>query len=410
MSGSRLAEGVFRCMVPVVLLSASLQAQTIQGLVTDATEAVVPGAAVTITNTATGVEAKTSTNETGNYSFLLVSVGNYEVRSELEGFKTMVARNVRVETAGQVRRDFALELGDVTFSIDVIAALVSLHTENATVGAVVENKRIVELPLNGRNMVNLAVLVPGVQFGAKTGLADGLGGSPIRGQGYSVSANGVREMHQIVSLDGVDAQEPRFNRTAFIPSIEAIEEFKVQTNAYSAEAGFGGGAVTTITMKSGTNEFHGTLFEFLRNDTLDAENYFLNLERPVEREPKDKLRRNQFGLVLSGPIVKSKTFWAFNWESRRQRVGSVQETWFPLDEFRNGDFSELVSDSFLNLNMGRQSPVLIFDAFTGDPFPDNIIPSSQIHPGARNLLDQFVPRAQFREADPLRETASECGG
>ena len=218
-----------------------------------------------------------------------------------------------------------------------------------------------------------------------------------------MSANGVREIHQVVSLDGVDAKEPRNHITTFVPSIEAIEEFKVQTNSYSAETGFGGGAVTTITMKSGTNELHGTLFEFLRNDKLDAEDYFLNFERAGEPEPKDRLRRNQFGLVVSGPIVKNKTFWLVNWEARRERVGRVQETWFPLDEFRDGDFSELLSDSFLDT--GRQSPLLLFDAFTGDPFPNNVIPPSQIHPGAKNVLDQFVPRAQFREADPLRETA-----
>ena len=201
----------------------------------------------------------------------------------------------------------------------------------------------------------------------------------------------------------MDAKEPRLNLTTFVPSIEAIEEFKVQTSTYSAETGFGGGAVTTITMKRGTNGLHGTLFHFLRNDRLDAEDYFLNFERVGEREPKDKLRRNQFGVVVSGPLIKNKTFWLFNWEARRERVGRVQETWFPLDEFRNGNFSELVTDSFLDT--GRRSPVLLFDAFSGDPFPNNVIPPSRIHPGSKNLLDQFVPRAQFREADPLRETA-----
>jgi hypothetical protein len=378
------------------------QTQTIQGLVTDATGAVVPGATITIYNIDTGIENIATTNETGNFSFPIVPVGNYEVTCRLEGFKTETVPNVRLATGDQRRSDFDLELGDVSETIEVVASAVALQTENATVGGVVENTRIVELPLNGRNVVQLAVLVPGVQFGQRSGLANGLGG-PNRGQTYSVSANGIRELHQVVTLDGVDTKEPRRNITAFVPSIEAIEEFKVQTNAYSAEAGFGGGAVTTITMKRGTNELHGTLFHFLRNDRLDAEDYFLNFERVGEREPKDKLRRNQFGLVLSGPIVKNKTFWSFNWEARRERVGSVQETWFPLDEFRNGDFSELISDSFLDT--GRSSPVLLFDAFTGEPFPNNVIPSSRIHPGAKNVLDQFVPRAQFREADPLRETA-----
>src|SRR4030095_10691641 len=159
---------------------------------------------------------------------------------------------------------------------------------------VIENKRIIDLPLNGRNVTQLAVLVPGVQFGERTGRGDGLQGFPIPGSGFSVSANGQREIHQVVSLDGVDAKDPRIHITNFVPSIEAIEEFKIQTNAYSAEYGFGGGAVTSITMKSGTNEIRGALFEFLRNDALDAENYFLNFERPpgAERLKKDALRQN----------------------------------------------------------------------------------------------------------------------
>jgi hypothetical protein len=156
-----------------------------------------------------------------------------------------------------------MQIGDVTETVEVSAAAVTLNTENAVVGGVVENKRIVELPLNGRNVVQLAVLVPGVQYGSRTGIANGLDGFPIPGSGYSVSANGQRGDFQVVSLDGVDAKDPRIHITNFVPSIEAIEEFKIQTNAYSAEVGFGGGAVTSITMKSGTNELHGTLFEFL---------------------------------------------------------------------------------------------------------------------------------------------------
>jgi hypothetical protein len=296
----------------------------------------------------------------------------------------------------------------VTETVEVAASAPALVTENAVVGGVVENKRVIELPLNGRNVVNLAVLVPGVQYGNRTGLGDGLGGFPIPGQGFSVSANGQREIHQVVSLDGVDAKDPRIHITNFVPSVEAIEEFKIQTNAYSAEIGFGGGAVTAITMKSGTNEIHGTLFEFLRNDTFDAENYFLNFElaEGTERAPKDKLRRNQFGLVLSGPIIKNKTFWAFNWESRREIIGSVQTASFPLAEFERGDFSELLSGT-INPATGRlyRAPIVIFDPLTGDPFANNVIPQSRLHPGALNLLDLYVPSADFRQPDPLDFTA-----
>ncbi|MBL8231703.1 MAG: carboxypeptidase regulatory-like domain-containing protein [Bryobacterales bacterium] len=382
------------------------------GLVTDTTGAVITGAKVTLTNLGTSVSTSVMTNETGNYTFPLVLVGNYDVRVEMQGFKAEIARNVRVETAAQVRQDFKLDIGNVTESIEVAANAALLVTENATVGAVIENRRIVELPLNGRNMQNLAVLVPGVQFGIRTGTADGSGGFPIPGQGFAVIANGQRETSQVVSLDGVDAKDPRIHIANFVPSIEAIEEFKIQTNAYSAEYGFGSGAQVTITMKSGTNNLHGTFFNFLRNDIFDAENYFLNFELApgATRAKKNALRQNQFGFVLSGPVLipklyngKNKTFWAANWEARRTRQGVVQTAAWPIDEFRTGNFSRLqrgytANNRFVN-------PIIVYDPATGTPFPNNTIPASMIHPGARRVLDTYVPRAQFTQQDPLDFTA-----
>ncbi len=382
--------------------------QSIQGLVTDNSGAVAPGAKITITNVATGVSRTVETNNTGNYSFQLVEFGDYEIRCEMQGFKTEAVRGVRVETAAQVRHNFVLQVGQVTETVEVSANAVLLTTENATVGGVIENKRIIELPLNGRNVVTLATLVPGVQFGERTGRGDGLGGFPIPGQSFSVSANGQREIHQVVSLDGVDAKDPRIHITNFVPSVEALEEFKITTNAVSAEYGFGGGAVVSMTMKSGTNDLHGTLFEFLRNDALDAEHYFLNFELAPgrTRAKKDKLRQNQFGVVVSGPLIKNKTFWAFNWESRRQQVESVQTAFFPHDSFRNGDFSELARGT-INPATGRlfRQPILIWDPYTGLPFANNILPQSRIHPGARKVIDTFLPKADFRQADPLDFTA-----
>ncbi|MEZ5398050.1 MAG: carboxypeptidase-like regulatory domain-containing protein [Bryobacteraceae bacterium] len=383
-----------------------------QGLVSDTSGAVISGAKVTLTNTGTGVGQTTMSNETGNYTFPLVQVGDYMVRVEMGGFKAEEARNVRVETAAQVRVDFSLEVGAVNETVEVSAAAVLLNTENATTGGVIENRRIVELPLNGRNMQNLAVLVPGVQFGERTGRGDGSGGFPIPGQGFAVSANGQRETNQVVSLDGVDAKDPRIHITNFVPSIEAIEEFKIQTNAYTAEYGFGGGAQVTITMKSGTNQLKGTVFNFLRNDVFDAENYFLNFERAagLERLKKNTLRQNQFGFVLSGPVYipkvyngRNKTFWAFNYEGRRTRQGIVQTANFPIDEFREGNFSRLLNGYTAN---GRfTAPIRLWDPNTGMPIPGNIIPKSQLHAGALNVLNTYVPKAQFVQADPLDFTA-----
>ncbi|MFN7920006.1 MAG: carboxypeptidase-like regulatory domain-containing protein [Bryobacteraceae bacterium] len=386
--------------------------QTVQGLVTDTTGAVVNGAKVTLTNLGTNVAANTTTNETGNYTFPLVLVGNYDVKVEMQGFKSETARNIRVETAAQVRQDFKLDVGSVSESIEVAANAALLNTENATVGAVIENRRIVELPLNGRNMQSLAVLAPGVQYGIRTGRADGSSGFPIPGQGFGVIANGQRETSQVVSLDGVDAKDPRIHITNFVPSIEAIEEFKIQTNSYSAEYGFGGGAQVTITMKSGTNQLHGTFFDFLRNDVFDAENYFLNFELAPgsTRAKKNTLRQNQFGFVLSGPVTipkiydgKNKTFWAVNYESRRTRQGIVQTAAFPIDAFRNGDFSQFARGYTAN---GRfVNPIIIYDPATGTPFPNNILPQSQIAPGAKKVLDTYIPRASFVQQDPQDFTA-----
>ena len=381
--------------------------QSIQGLVMDSTGSFVAGAAITATNQGTNVSLSVTTNETGNYTFPLLPVGDYMVRCEKPGFKAGLVKSLRLETAAQVRQDFKLDVGSVTESIEVVANAVTLQTENATVGAVIENRRIIELPLNGRNMQSLAVLVPGVQYGERTGRGDGSGGFPIPGQGFSVSANGQRETNQVASLDGVDAKDPRIHIMNFVPSIEAIEEFKIQTNAYTAEYGFGGGAQVTITMKSGTNQLRGTLFNFLRNDKFDAENYFLNFERAagLERLKKNPLRQNQFGFVVSGPVLfpklyngKNKTFWAFNYEARRTREGIVSTANFPIDEFRNGDFSRLQRGYTAN---GRfVAPTLIWDPDTGNVFPNNVIPRSRIHPGALNMLEKYVPRRSLSRKIP----------
>jgi hypothetical protein len=386
--------------------------QLIQGLITDSTGSAVAGATVTATNQGTNVATTVTSNETGNYTFPLLPVGDYTVRCEKQGFRAGLVKNLRLETAAQVRQDFKLDVGSVTESIEVVANAVSLQTENATVGAVIENRRIIELPLNGRNMQSLAVLVPGVQYGERTGRGDGSGGFPIPGQGFSVSANGQRETNQVASLDGVDAKDPRIHIMNFVPSIEAIEEFKIQTNAYTAEYGFGGGAQVTITMKSGTNQLKGTLFNFLRNDAFDAENYFLNFERAagLERLKKNPLRQNQYGFVLSGPVLfpklyngKNKTFWAFNYEARRTREGIVSTANFPIDDFRNGDFSRLQRGYTAN---GRfVAPTVIWDPDTGGLFPNNVIPRSRLHPGALNVLEKYVPRAQFTQEDPTDFTA-----
>ncbi|MBM3769319.1 MAG: carboxypeptidase regulatory-like domain-containing protein, partial [Acidobacteria bacterium] len=315
----------------------------ILGNVIDPSGAVVPNAKVKARRTATGQVREAATNSEGNYTFPLIDIGEYVVSVEATGFKTQEKRGVTVELQQKARLDFRLDVGSATEIVEVTAQAISMKTEDAAVGGVIDNKRVVELPLNGRNVATLAVLVPGVQFGIRMGL-DGSGGFPIPGNGVAISANGQREVNQQVTLDGVIATEPRVNTAAFSPSIDALEEFKVQTSSYSAEYGQNSGAIVQMVVKGGTNRFRGTLFEFLRNDKFAAKDYFLNFQVPATArlQPKNVLQRNQFGAFVSGPVLfpklyngKDKTFWSFNYEGRREkREVQAEAFWFPA-EFRN---------------------------------------------------------------------------
>ena len=213
-----------------------------------------------------------------------------------------------------------MEVGEITQTVEVQAAAVALKTDDAAVGQVIDNKRVVELPINGRNIASLAVLTPGVQYGVRMGYdGAGTGAYPIPGSLVAVSANGQREVNQQVTLDGVIATEPRVNTMVFSPSIDAIEEFKVQTSSYSAEYGQNNGAIVQVAMKSGTNQFHGTVYEFYRDSALSARDYFL-----APGAKKNRIHRNQFGAFASGPAIKDKTFWSFNYEGRREVQEIVQ--------------------------------------------------------------------------------------
>jgi hypothetical protein len=389
-------------------LSAQTSSTEILGRVTDSSGAVIPGANVTIRRTATGETRSTMTNQAGDFTFPLIEVGLYSVTCEAPGFRSSTMTGLRVETQQKARVDFTMQVGDVAERIEVAASAVALQTDDASIGSVVENKRVIDLPLNGRNLTSLAVMTPGVQYGSRTGLADGQGGFPIPGTGISVVANGQREINQSVTIDGAEAIMPLYNHTAFTPSVDAVEEFKVLTSSYSAEFGQGAGAHIQITMKGGTNQLRGTLFHFLRNDKLDAENYFLNFELPASaaRLPKDRLRRNQFGAFLGGPLVRNKTFWSFNYEGRRQMSESLGTAWWPNQAFRQGDFSALLAPA-TNPATGNlfRSPIIIYDPLTGQAFPNNRIPASRIHPGAVNVTREYLPLPDFEQADILDFTA-----
>lgn len=358
----------------------------ILGLITDSSGAVVPGANVTASRVETGDRRTTTSNETGNYIFPLVDSGTYDVTCSASGFKTEVRRNITLELNQKGRIDFQLQVGQQAETIEVSSSAPLLKTEDATLGSVVEHKRIIELPLNGRNFAQAATLMPGVVYGSARMGVDGqqtIGTRAMPGQIVGISANGQRDANQNITLDGVSATDGFKSSMLFVPSIEAIEEFKIQSAVYSAEYGMNSGAQANVAIKSGTNQWHGSAFEFLRNDTFDARGYFL-----APNQPKNKLRRNQFGGVLSGPIRRDTTFFLVNYEGRRERRGTPARTTVPTLAMREGDLSEILLPG--NRWYPRDANPAVTRAIrlpgSSTPLPNNLIPRSLLNPVSLNIL------------------------
>lgn len=387
--------------VPLFLCAWGAFAQTtstsILGTISDSTGAVISGAKVTVTNAGTGVRRSELTSNTGDFNFPLLDPGEYEVTVEMAGFKTESRKNVTLELNQKARVDFTMQVGAQSERVEVNAEATLLRTDEVSLGQVVDQRRVAELPLNGRNLAGLAVLQPGVQFGQRMGfdgLSGGGGGVPVPGATIAISANGQRDTNQHATLDGVAVTEARVNTVPFTPSVEAVQEFKVQSGSYSAEYGTNAGAQLTIALKSGANQFHGTAFEFLRNDVLDAENYFQNyFNAPGSpRRPKDELRQNQYGGVFSGPVWipkvyngRDKTFFMFDYEARKRRQpGGVGTANVPSLDFRSGNLSALLNRT--SATGAPLPPVQVIDPLTGTPFPGNIIPDARISPIAKNVM------------------------
>lgn len=400
----------------VVAGFAQTASTSILGTVSDSSGATVAGAKVTILETDTGITREEITSNTGDYNFPLLNVGNYEVTVTKAGFKTESRRGIQLELNQKARVDFTLEVGAITERVEIQSAAPILNTEDASLGLVVNTRTIEELPMNGRNIGSLAVLQPGVFFGGRMGYDGGVSGStgtgggvPIPGDTIAISANGQRDTDQQATLDGVTITEARVNTVPFTPSVEAIEEFKVLAGTYSAEYGTHAGAQLIMVLKSGANQFHGTAFEFLRNDKLDAEDYFQNyFNAPgAAPKPKNQLRQNQFGGVFSGPIWipkiyngKNRTFFMFDYEGRRRRQpGGTGTANVPTDAFRSGDFSALLNRRD-NTSGAALPAIQIFDPITGTPFAGNIIPADRIQPAAK-ALSALWPAAQRINSDPL---------
>ncbi len=356
-------------------LALSQTAATIVGDVADPSGAAVPGVVIKVTNDGTGAVREVSTNEAGQYRVTPLNPGTYAVQAEAAGFKTQVRSNVTVQVSAVLEIDFRLELGEVTETIEVTGAAPVLQTEEASVGNVVTGKELERMPVNQRNYTRLMLLMPGTSSVTR---------SQSQGTGQSgtqlISVNGGRPQDNNFTLDGFDSNMQMMNSPGISPPMDALQEFKVATNTGS-EFGRSMGANVSMVIKSGTNEVHGTLYEFLRNSEFDANEFFAN-RSGLDKTP---FRLNQYGVAIGGPIPtqKNKMFWFASYEGFRRRRGSTQLGSVPPAAFRQGDFSQLLSGS---------SPTIITNPLNNNqPFANNVIPQSLINPAIPTALELTTP-------------------
>jgi len=314
------------------LSAANLAAQSITGSITgvviDASGGVIPDAQITVIHKATNVRSNATTDSGGNYTVPLLPQGDYRMEVSASGFKRFVLEGITLQVQQTARIDVHMTVGGVTESVTVTADIAGLETENATLSKVVDNRSITNLPLNTRNVYNLVFLTPGVT---------GTVGNSYGEMRYSV--NGARARTMDTMIDGVSAAHPTvngFNGISVFPSVDAIQEFKLLGADYPAEFGRSLGSVLNVVFKSGGNQWHGSAYEFLRNSMFDANDFFAN------RRGQELLsfKRSQFGGVVSGPIVKDKTFFMVSFEALRERRADSTTASVPTALERAGDFSQ----------------------------------------------------------------------
>ena len=340
------------------LASAQFDAATVLGAVVDATGARVPGATVTLKNADTGIVSTTVTDSEGNYQFLNVRIGTYSVRAELQGFSAAMAENIAITVNARQRVDLTMKVGDIGETVVVTGAARLLESESSDRGQVIGHEQIVNLPLNGRAYADLALLSPGVRKSSISESRDG-----------SFNVNGLRSSLNNFILDGVDnnsygTSNQGFSNQVVQVSPDAVAEFKVQTNNFSAEFGRAGGAVINATFRSGTNQFRGTAWEFNRNTSLNATGFF----KPSSGV-KPTLDRNQFGGVFGGPVLKDRAFFFANYEGFRQVQRAVTFASIPTLAQRQGI-------------MGKP----VRNPLTGELYADGVVPQSAITSFARQVL------------------------
>ncbi len=380
----------YALLAVALLFSLPASAQTfgeITGTVTDTTGAVIAGAKVTVTNEATNVARQVETNEVGAYDVPFLNPGVYTIQAETEGFKAARVAGRILEVGAVQQVNLAMEIGVVTEVVEVQAGAQMLNTRDTALGQVIDQQRIVDLPINGRNYLNL------VKLSTNVTAEMGSGGQANSRQGgeranQSISIAGQRQMFNHFTLDGVENTDPNFNTFIVRPSVDALQEFKVQTGVYSAEFGRETSQIN-VTTRAGSNQFHGTLFEFMRNDKIQARTW----NQPGD---KDAFRRNQFGFTATGPIIKNKMFFMANYEGFRERRYGFAQATVADEAMRNGDFSDPTLLDIYDPDTIRPDPDSPGN-FTADPFPNDQIPTARFQPAFIKLLE-FYPGPNIASA------------
>ncbi len=378
----------------------------IVGTVTDVTGAVIPGATVTLTNTENGSSRVETTSQAGALNIAAVPAGNYSARIQAVGFQSQSLTFAVVVTQVQTL-NVKLVPGEATSTIEVNTSAALINTSDPTLGETIEGKQVTELPLNGRNALNLALLTPGVTGGVVGEASNDPSNRNGENGGTELSVNGSRSQANNFILDGIDNNDGLQNIILFFPPVEGTQEFKVNTSVAPAQFGRGGGGLIIASYKSGTNQFHGSAFEFYRSGKFAANNNYLFPSLPTF-VPKPPYNRNQYGGAAGLPLIKNHLFLFGDYEGTRESLpGNLGTASVPTAKMRTGDFSELLNPAFtngqfqttfpvcvpnagvLNSNVAANSKGQIYDPQTCQPFAGNIIPAARLNPAAVNYLNAY---------------------
>jgi hypothetical protein len=366
---------------------AQIGAGALAGDVVDQAGAAVPGATVTVVAVGTQRSRTVVTGQDGGYSVQGLAPGAYQVRVELSGFRPLTREGIRLATGETVRLDLRLELGGLTEAITVLADAPLLRSETAGLGQVIDNRKVTDLPLNGRSFVTLAGLAPGVALPPGSSLP---------------RINGGRPRTTEYLFDGISVLQPEPGQVAFFPNVDAIQEFKIESNNPPAEFGRFNGGVVNLTTRSGTNAVRGSAFDFFRNESLNARNFFASTN-PV----KPQFRRNQFGGVVGGPLRRNQTFFFVDYQGQRQAIGRTVISTVPTELQRQGVFTEPIGGRVPAIYDPATTVTDTTGGSTRSQFPGNTVPVGRMDPVARALLERYPLPTSAGTANNYRRVDNE---